>query len=47
MKLQLFDYIDKSAELLNYYRNILEEISENIVDYLWDSLDNSVITNIT
>lgn len=47
MKLQLFDYIDKSAELLNYYRNILEEISENIVDYLWDSLDNNLVTNIT
>lgn len=47
MKLQLFDYIDKSAELLNYYRNILEEISENTVDYLWDSLDNNLVTNIT
>lgn len=47
MKLQLFDYIDKSAELLNNYRFLLTEIAENIVEYLKDQLDSSNITNIT
>lgn len=47
MKLQLFDYIDKSADFLKSYKFILSEISENIINYLKDSLDNQSITNIT
>ncbi|WBW50734.1 (p)ppGpp synthetase [Peptoniphilus equinus] len=47
MKLQLFDYIDKSVELLTYYYPTLEELAENIEDFLKDTLDMSNVTNIS
>lgn len=47
MKLQVFDYIDKSAEILKNSTHIFNEISEDIVDYFKRILNNNNITSIT